>query len=279
VGKVLPLTESQQTGCLVLSSPVDAAPHVVGVACDARLRAFVCQRRGLVPSPAAERALSLQKTGYASVPAASALTSLAASDGLTIEAWVFARGGLIALWDDGWSIELDPGIGGGVTGIGGSARVRDGLGDEALVAGIDSLRSDRWLHIAVTRVRATGAVDVFVDGLHVGGATLSPGVPLARGGRGEALVGARAQQGSAPSYSSASVDLDELRVWSYARTAVEIDADRGRQASGDEEGLALLLPFDDDESTDVSFDASGEGLHARLVAGARRTASQPPFGP
>jgi hypothetical protein len=58
--------------------------------------------------------------------------------------------------------------------------------------------------------------------------------------------------------------LDELRIWSYARTQEEIAGDMRRRLTGNENGLVVYLNME--EGTGVTTeDATGNGNHGDLV--------------
>src|SRR5262249_52930350 len=61
--------------------------------------------------------------------------------------------------------------------------------------------------------------------------------------------------------------LDEVRVWSVARTENEIRETMFRKLTGRESGLAGLWNFDDPNRP--GYDASTNGFHGQLVGNAR----------
>lgn len=61
--------------------------------------------------------------------------------------------------------------------------------------------------------------------------------------------------------------MDEVRVWDYARSGVQISAARSHVLQGDENGLVLYYSFDDGNAGQVT-DLTGHGFDGRLVGGA-----------
>ncbi|MHC4686136.1 MAG: hypothetical protein ACYTEW_17725, partial [Planctomycetota bacterium] len=63
----------------------------------------------------------------------------------------------------------------------------------------------------------------------------------------------------------ANVVLDDFRVWNYARTPAEIQADMNREVSGDEEGLVGYWRFNEGEGT-TAYDTSHYENHGTIAA-------------
>ena len=116
-----------------------------------------------------------------------------------------------------------------------------------------------WHHIAGVIDRLDGQLHIYVDGVDVGDgytgtAAASPAaLPLTIG----------AAPGTNGVFSDFRGRIDDVRVWSVARTAAQIVASKDAALPPGQTGLALYLPFDETTGTTAS-DASGNGLVATL---------------
>ncbi|KAA0167888.1 hypothetical protein FNF31_00823 [Cafeteria roenbergensis] len=105
---------------------------------------------------------------------------------------------------------------------------------------ISGFSRGRWLHVAYTQSGTTGTI--FLDGKPVRSGTMPQ---LASAVRAKMLLG----KSISPSQSSFYGKLDEVRIWSVARTAAEITAGIAffpfpTLAQADEMKLQAYLPFD-----------------------------------
>jgi hypothetical protein len=123
----------------------------------------------------------------------------------------------------------------------------------------------RWYHIAATL--GGGRLTAYVNGVAIGGR------PAARGVEpdpSEILVG----RGD-PTYSRGEYfhgALDDLRIWSVARTPEQLKAGMSARLTGTEPGLVAMWNFDDGNATD----GTGHGNNGSFVAGARCEAAAAP---
>ena len=127
-----------------------------------------------------------------------------------------------------------------------------------------------WHHYACVYDVANGLRQVFVDGALAGSDTAS--APLQDVGHffiGQAF-------GEIPRQAQLNFNglLDEVRVWSVARTAAEIRDHRHRLLSGSETGLEAYYPFED--AGDGTADVTGHGRQG-VVVGSQRVAAGAPF--
>ncbi len=126
------------------------------------------------------------------------------------------------------------------------------------MSGTTPLPDGRWSHVAASWDPASAEISLVVDGEldAVREAPFPPGTgpaPLWLGG--DPLHGAQQR----PFAGS----LDELRIWSVARSPQQIEAHRGRVLSGSEPQLQLYWPCDDGQGQRVTDLGPGQ-LHGTL---------------
>jgi hypothetical protein len=134
------------------------------------------------------------------------------------------------------------------------------------VKSTSNVTTDRWVHVAATRTRATGIVLVFVDGVLEGVGTgntnsLAASPTMSIGGRADRdfFVGL----------------MSDVRIWSTVRTPAEILDNMHRRLQGNEAGLVGYYRMDDDGTLSL-LDASPSQNHATLANPAEPTSSDPP---
>ncbi len=114
-----------------------------------------------------------------------------------------------------------------------------------------------WHHLAL--VAADGGTVLFLDGVEA--AALSGG--FGSGTQQPVVVGAAPSAGAATDRFAGTVD--ELRLWSSARTASELAASARQPVPGDASGLLGLWRFDEGSGAAL-FDAAPSHLEATLTA-------------
>jgi hypothetical protein len=109
---------------------------------------------------------------------------------------------------------------------------------------------NEWTHVALVLTDLNGQQIIYQDGVEVAvrdssGLTDATQDPVLRIGIG------------------ANVALDDFRVWNYARSEEEIQADMNREVSGTEEGLAGYWRFNEGEGT-TAYDTSPYENHGTI---------------
>jgi carboxyl-terminal processing protease len=246
-----------------------------GLAVLAALAAMAGGPKSTQASPGTNRVLGLDgKTGYMEVADGPALHSL--SNALTIELWFNAKsfsreqGGVTSLVrknvtaerenfflrfrtiDDVPTVEFSPGHGVGV--VRAPFRFRPGT----------------WYHLAGSYDGATASV--FVNGTALGSTSLSRNINL----DDSTLVVGRGD----PEYSDGEYfegRLDEIRIWSQARSQAQLQANATVPCTGKEEGLVGCWNFDNGQAQDVSAHGLKGVLNgdARIVESKRPAALEP----
>ena len=125
-------------------------------------------------------------------------------------------------------------------------------------------RPDTWYHLAATYDGA--AARVFVNGAAMGSAALSGAIPI---DASALLVGRGDPEYSAGEYFDGA--LDEIRLWSQARSQSQIQAAATNLLTGKEDGLVAYWNFEDGDARDVSGHTNSGVLKggARIVESAR----------
>ena len=127
-----------------------------------------------------------------------------------------------------------------------------------------SANDGRWHHLAVTWHSANGELEVYRDGALVfsrSGVATGTAIPAG----GTVVLGQRPTQpggGFEPGDAFAG-DLDEVRVWSVARSAEAIQSTMWRPLRGDEAGLAAHWSLDEGSGT-VAHDSTAGAFDGTL---------------
>ena len=123
-----------------------------------------------------------------------------------------------------------------------------------------TVTAGEWHHVAVVYTAAGGTADFYYDGQPTG--AQQTGLPTSRC-NGDAIFGI----GNAETvpYPFLDAEIDEVRVWNTARTAVEIDANYDVELNGNETGLVAYYqmepaaPLEDrGETTDPTGSAAND---------------------
>ena len=108
-----------------------------------------------------------------------------------------------------------------------------------------SVTTGEWVHVAATRNKSTGVVQVFVNGVGEDAVTTSQKGPLAD--QATLSIGCTLDQ-----QNHFIGQMDEVRVFSVARSETEIAATMHERLIGNEPGLVAYLRFDDHGGTKVA---------------------------
>ncbi|MBX9580647.1 MAG: LamG domain-containing protein [Gemmataceae bacterium] len=195
---------------------------------------------------------------YATIPNNPVFGQIEAADVVTIEAWIRVEGypqGWFPIVDKyrtatdfGWTFQI---FGGGTPNI----QFVGGIGPTAFVNYTPTLND--WTHVAVSYDRSQGVIRFFVDGQLIGAPAYSADIQ----GTGTAPM----YVGYGPSGGNefALGAIDELRIWTVARTEAEILANFDKSLTGNEAGLGGYWQFE--EGTGMTFaDSTANGNNGTL---------------
>jgi hypothetical protein len=194
---------------------------------------------------------------FVQVPSSDALTP---EVGLSIEAWVYLEKAgynvIVSKW--GYSPQYEYYFGTDYNTLLTFCASRDGYGS-GCYSGSHPLTINTWHHVAL--VWNGTDLNFYVDGI------LDRAIP---GGWNDPI-----NRGSAPLYIGEMAPnwwygvqgvVDEVRIWSIARTEAEIQTAMYHPLRGDETGLVSYWPFDEGTG-DIAADASGRGADGLLGGG------------
>ncbi|MCG3195563.1 MAG: hypothetical protein GHCLOJNM_00029 [bacterium] len=195
-------------------------------------------------------ALSFDGTALLSTPSVQALHLN--TGGLTLEAWVKLAG-----TGDTWQVVLSKGLSGNPYGISVNLdrRLQFELHPGVLETGPGLIQFNVWTHLAATWDGVQ--MRLYQNGVLVGSrARFEPigvvSTPF--------VVGSGSEQGN---YEDFEGLIDEIRLWSVARTSEEINADMKRYLIGSEPGLIAYWTFDEGTGQ-VAQDLSPNAISLQL---------------
>ena len=128
-------------------------------------------------------------------------------------------------------------------------------GPAPTISGSAPLATDRWTHIACTYDNRTEQLKMYINGeLEATGTSMTSTDSWRWGPKlGQfVLVKADSIVGDDPTPTLFQGQLDEIRVWSKARTAEEIRATMRMRLSGNEAGLITYYPMEEGEGEILS---------------------------
>ena len=135
-----------------------------------------------------------------------------------------------------------------------------GTGDpDTTVESSTTVTTGAWTHVAAVRTMATGTITVLVNGVEEASASTGNTRPLAD--PQQIFVG-----GNTIDLRYFGGAIDELRIWSVARTAAEIQATMHQRLTGNDAGLVGYYRFDDAAGL-VAADSSPSRDDAALGGG------------
>jgi hypothetical protein len=208
------------------------------------------------------RVLSLNtNSDYVTIPSASDLQN---PDEITIEAWVYPVGGSGGGPVSGWGRFVNKGD----SGSGNSSRSYEltwlpgsysnlvftifwGTNTWGVVSA--AAPTGMWVHVAVTYSSFDSALRMYTNGVLASSTTNDAG--------GNPINGQKLRQTTYPLVLGADLfhnfgyiagSMDEVRIWSKARTAEEIYANRFCRLTGTETNLAGYWTFDDGTANDLT---------------------------
>jgi len=245
------------------------------------LTAFLWSAMLVVPSltglaQTTNQVLSLDGSGdYVSVPSAPELQN---PTEITVEAWVYPGGGggnpqYFISKSDGVSgnssraYEMVWYSTGGNTGPGNRIEVSFFLGSNTWAAVGAPAPSGQWIHVAATYQSTNGLQQLFTNGV------LAVSKTTGGGTTGSSVAGLTIRQTSQPIYFGklgnplndyALGDMDEVRIWSKARSQAEIAGTMSCRSTGVESNLVAYWMFDGGTANDLT----GHGHDGTLYGGA-----------
>lgn len=177
----------------------------------------------------------------------------------TIEAWVYARdlggpccrtivgqiSGPSATASAGWSLSAGDSL---------SYALYRRASAEPVVLSAPGVPAGTWVHLA-------GTFDGTTARLYANGALVAERRSVSVDPSSHVTAGAEVLRTYTRGYFSG--DVDEVRIWSYARSAQEIQDAMHHPLAGDEPGLVACWPLDEGEGQRAG-DVSGGGLHGVL---------------
>ena len=161
------------------------------------------------------------------------------ADDFTIEYWVKTTqtGNSGGMWHSGTGI-VDAEVGGGTNDFGTSLngnKLCFGIGNPDYSIFSNAIINDGgWKHIAVSRVKATGVITIYINGVQ--------DVTGTCGNTGSLTVPGFVRLGgmqTATNYFNGS--LDDIRFWNVVRTQAQIAANMNKELNGDEAGLVAYF--------------------------------------
>lgn len=170
----------------------------------------------------------------------------------------------------------------GVSIAGGFVRFGTGAGDggddvQHTLEGGDLVLDGSWHHVAVVRDATTGRKRIYVDGRldvesspgvsdddisYPDGGVADPVTPW-----GPYLVLAAEKHDAGPAHPSFAGYLDELRVWSVARTASQISNNYRGLVEPDAPGLVASYRFEEKSGTSLADSSAAGSADGELIAG------------
>ncbi|MBL7959178.1 choice-of-anchor D domain-containing protein, partial [bacterium] len=130
------------------------------------------------------------------------------------------------------------------------------------VTGATPVNDNQWHHVAAVRTGTN--LSVYVDGVLDGSAV----TPLANVNNADPLsIGARGVDGVNYVFYF-NGEIDELRLWDYARNSIQLTADKNKPLRGDEGGLLGLYHFDESDPSTVTYDGALSSTVGSWVNGA-----------
>jgi hypothetical protein len=140
------------------------------------------------------------------------------------------------------------------------------IGASTVTAPTINKNDNMWHHVAWTWRSSDGAVRLYVDGVEAASGTLATGTTISA--EGFTVLGQEQASfgGGFTTPKAFRGQLDEVRLWSVARSQAAIAADRTKRLAGSEENLALYWPMDEGMNLVVA-DQTANATYGQLMAG------------
>jgi RHS repeat-associated protein len=190
------------------------------------------------------------------------LASRPVQNDFTIEFWLQSTqvAGSNGQWWRGMGL-VDGEVSGVVNDFGvslGAGQVLFGTGNPDSTIRSGFVADGLWHHVAVTRVQATGALTLYVDGQLVATGTAST---LALTSPPDLRIGSLQ---TANNFFQGAID--DVRLWNVARTQAAILSDMTQRLTGTEANLVTYLPFDEGTGA-TAFDQTAHHNNGSLGGG------------
>lgn len=185
------------------------------------------------------------------------------ADDFTLEAWIqtTVSGPGPNFWDGPPVFHAD--VDGPNSDFGSSiqnGKLAFGMGAPDLtVVGATNVATGSWVHVAVTRVKSSGTVTLFVNGVQDGQRT----------GMSTASLSANPKMDIGANFNNGHFfkgTIDEVRAWNIVRTPAQLLATMKTPLNGNEPGLVGYWRFDE-ASGDIATDTSSIQAHGSLGNG------------
>jgi hypothetical protein len=179
-------------------------------------------------------------------------------DDFTLEAWIkpAAPGpggtryweGSGLLWADVVGDAND--FGASLVGTHFSFGVGSPTSQQTILSTTDVVTGSNWVHVAATRKRSTGLIQILINGVVESSATFGNDAGVSLDAQPNMTIGGNAGDGR---YYAGLVD--EVRAWNVVRTPAQITGNMHRRLVGNESGLVGYWRFDEGSGT-VAADSS-----------------------
>jgi hypothetical protein len=201
--------------------------------------------------------------GFVSVPDTAGTFGFGSGASFTIEAWVkfsgnggsgAADGVMIAKATSGSGATRFPFILSNIRSASQAGQLRFSMSDGATTVSVSTSRTDlndnAWHHVACVHDAAADSLRIYVDGVPAGGAGYA--------GLGDIVNTEELSFGAGPAGGSAfGGQLDEVRIWSVARSVSQIRTAMATPLAGTEAGLVAYWPLNDVSMSAVTDRTSG----------------------
>jgi len=135
------------------------------------------------------------------------------------------------------------------------------------------LTTNHWTHVALVVNEQTKTATMYINGSPDGTVSFSGNSPVST--TSPLFIGARNYFGQGMGVENWSGAIDEIRIWTTARTIEQIQANKGVSLTGSESGLLAYWQFNEGSGKAVN-DATGKGHTGTCINNVVRVASTAP---